>query len=162
MLSGFPSRRRLPMFGRYFITKEIYSYGIFKTVRYCLLAWELNPYVMKKKILVIDDEEDFCELIKNILSRENFLVDCAFTLEEAEGKLRDHPQIILLDINLPDGSGLDYLQMHPAPFMYSSVIVITADPTESVKEKAAQEGTVAFLSKPFSVQTIRDMVRQVA
>lgn len=117
---------------------------------------------MKKKVLVIDDEKDFCELIKNILVRENFVVDCAFTLEEAEGKLREHPQIVLLDNNLPDGSGLDYLQMHPVPFMNSSVIVITADPADSVKEKAAREGTVAFLSKPFSVQTIRDMVRQVA
>jgi DNA-binding NtrC family response regulator len=117
---------------------------------------------MKKKILVIDDEKDFCELIKNILLKENFLVDCAFSLEEAEGKLRDHPQIVLLDNSLPDGSGLDYLQMHPVTFMNSSVIVITADPTELIKEKATREGTVAFLSKPFSVQAIRDMVRRVA
>jgi DNA-binding response OmpR family regulator len=117
---------------------------------------------MKKKILVIDDEKDFCELLKNILARENFVVDCAFTLEEAEEKLREHPQIVLLDNNLPDGSGLDYLQMHPVPFMNSSVIVITADPRESIKEKAAREGTVAFLAKPFSVQAIRDMVRYVA
>ncbi len=111
---------------------------------------------------MIDDEKDFCELLKNILLKENFVVDCAFTLEEAEEKLRGNPQIVLLDNNLPDGSGLDYLQMHPVPFMNSSVIIITADPTESVKEKATREGTVAFLSKPFSVQTIRDMVRRVA
>jgi len=117
---------------------------------------------MKKKVLVIDDEKDFCELIKNILLRENFVVECAYTLAEAEHKLRENPQIVLLDNNLPDGSGLDYLQMHPVPFMNSSVIVITADPTESVKEKAEREGTVAFITKPFSVKTIRDMVRQVA
>jgi DNA-binding response OmpR family regulator len=117
---------------------------------------------MKKKILVIDDERDFCELIKSILLRENFLVDCAFTLKDAEGKLRENPEIILLDINLPDGSGLDYLQMHPVPFMNSSVIVITADPSESTREKAALEGTAAFLSKPFSVQTIREIVKRVA
>jgi DNA-binding NtrC family response regulator len=117
---------------------------------------------MKKKVLVIDDERDFCELIKNILAGENFLVDCAFTLEEAEGKLREHPQIVLLDNNLPDGSGLDYLQMHPVPFLNTSVIVVTADSTESVKDKAVREGTVAFLAKPFSVKTIRDMIRQVA
>jgi DNA-binding response OmpR family regulator len=115
-----------------------------------------------KKILVIDDEKDFCELLKSILVAENFAVDCAYTLEEAEGKLRENPQIVLLDNKLPDGSGLDYLQMHPVPFMNSSVIFITADPTESIKETAAREGTVAFLSKPFSVQTIREMVKRVA
>ena len=133
-----------------------------KTVSHRPLAWELNPYDMKKKILVIDDEKDFCELLKTIFLRENFIVDCAFTLEEAEEKLRGNPQIVLLDNNLPDGSGLDYLQMHPVPFMNSSVIVITADPTESIKEKATREGTAAFISKPFSIQTIRDMVRRVA
>jgi len=117
---------------------------------------------MKKRVLVIDDEKDFCELIKNILAKENFLVDCAFTLGEAEEKLREHPQIVLLDNNLPDGFGLEFLQMHPVPFMNSSVIFITADPRESVKEKAAREGTVAFLAKPFSVQMIRDMIRKVA
>jgi DNA-binding response OmpR family regulator len=115
-----------------------------------------------KKILVIDDEQDFCELMKNILLRENFTVDCALTLQEAEGKLRANPQIVLLDNNLPDGSGLDYLQMHPVPFMNSSVIVVTADPAESIKEKAAREGTVAFLSKPFSVKAIRDIVWRIA
>ncbi|HEY2647843.1 MAG TPA: response regulator [Puia sp.] len=117
---------------------------------------------MKKKVLVIDDERDFCELIKNILAGENFLVDCAFSLEEAEEKLREHPEVILLDNNLPDGSGLDYLQMHPVDFMNSSVILITADPTDLIKEKAEREGTVAFISKPFTIKTIRDMVRQVA
>jgi DNA-binding NtrC family response regulator len=117
---------------------------------------------MKKKVLVIDDERDFCELIKNILARENFLVDCAFSLEEAKEKLSQHPEVILLDNNLPDGSGLDYLQMHPVDFMNSSVILITADPTDSIKEKAEREGTVAFISKPFTIKTIRDMVRQVA
>jgi two-component system, OmpR family, response regulator len=126
------------------------------------MAWELKTKGMKKKILVIDDERDFCELIRHILIRENFEVDCAFTLEEAEGKLLQNPEIVLLDNNLPDGCGLDFLQMHPVPFMNSSVIVVTADPTESVKEIAAREGTVAFLPKPFSVQEIRDMLRQVA
>jgi|SRR3954468_23937237 DNA-binding NtrC family response regulator len=117
---------------------------------------------MKKKVLVIDDEKDFCELIKNILPRDNFLVDCAFTLREAEEKLREHPQIVLLDNNLPDGSGLDYLQMHPVPFLNTSVIIITADSRESVKQKARREGTVAFLEKPFTAQMIRETVSQVA
>ena len=117
---------------------------------------------MKKKVLVIDDEKDFCELIRGILLRENFIVECAHTLGEAQEKLLENPQIVLLDNNLPDGSGLDFLQMHPVPFMHSSVIVITADPTESVREKALREGTVAFVSKPFSVKTIRDMVSKVA
>lgn len=115
-----------------------------------------------KKVLVIDDEKDFCDLIKTILTKEDYMVDCALTLEQATEKLREHPQIVLLDNNLPDGSGIDYLLMHPVPFMNSSVIVITADPTESVKEKAERDGMVSFMAKPFSVQAIRDMVRHVA
>ena len=117
---------------------------------------------MKQKILIIDDEKDLCDLIKGILERENFSVDCAYTLKEAAVKLNQHPAIILLDNNLPDGSGLDYLQLHPDPFSNSAVVFMTADPTDIIESKAKQEGAVAFLAKPFTIHSIRQMISHVA
>ena len=105
-------------------------------------------FYMKQKILIIDDEKDLCDLIKGILERENFSVDCAYTLKEATVKLNQHPAIILLDNNLPDGSGLDYLQLHPDPFMNRTVVFMTADPTDIIESKAKQEGAVAFPGPP--------------
>ena len=92
---------------------------------------------MKKSVLVIDDERDLCELISRVLKKEGFEVDCAFNLTQAGEKLITHPSIIFLDNNLSDGTGLEYLQMHPAEFVVSRVIMISADPTTALQKDAA-------------------------
>ena len=116
----------------------------------------------KKSVLVIDDEDDLCALIKLVLNKEGFIVECASTLAQASQKLQGHPDIVLLDNNLPDGSGLDYLQLHPDPFSNSAVVFMTADPTDIIESKAKQEGAVAFLAKPFTIHSIRQMISHVA
>jgi len=81
-----------------------------------------------KTILIIDDEEDLCELLKTAPGKDKYLVDCAQTLSDADSKIRDkHPDIILLDNNLPDGSGLEYFNLYSRRFKKSSVVFITAD-----------------------------------
>ena len=67
-------------------------------------------------VLIIDDEKDLCRLLKMALRKEKFFVDCVFSLAEAKQKLLEHPSIVLLDNNLPDGSGLDFLKAHPTRF----------------------------------------------
>ena len=114
---------------------------------------------MNKSVLVIDDESDLCELIAKALKREGFDVDCALSLAEAEIKLLSHPDIVFLDNNLPDGTGLEYIQMHPVQFMGSFVIMISADPTAALRKGAAHEGIKAFLPKPFSLHKMKELVR---
>jgi DNA-binding response OmpR family regulator len=112
--------------------------------------------------LIIDDESDLCSLLKKALMPDNYAVDCAYSLSEADNKLRDHPNIILLDNNLPDGTGLEYLQMHPVQFMGTVVILITADANPVLELKDRQEGVDAFIIKPFSVRSIKELLRQSA
>ena len=76
---------------------------------------------MKKRILIIDDERDLGDLIKNVLIKEGYLVDNAFSLEEAGEKLKFHPEVILLDNNLPDGSALQNVKDHYDLFLLCSV-----------------------------------------
>jgi DNA-binding response OmpR family regulator len=114
---------------------------------------------MKKSVLIIDDERDLCEVISRALKKEGFEVDCAFSLTEARLKLTVKPDIVILDNNLPDGSGIEYLQMHPAEFMESYVILITADPSTALQKKAAYEGIQAFLPKPFSIDLMREVMK---
>ncbi len=117
---------------------------------------------MNNRILIIDDEKDFCELIKQMLMRENYLVDCAFTLKEASDKLSQHPDIVLLDNNLPDGLGIDYLRMHPTDFMDCAIIMISADTSDWLRMNAVQEGVVEFIEKPFSAMRIKETLKRVA
>jgi len=115
--------------------------------------------MMKKSVLVIDDEKDLCEVMSRALKKEGFDVDCAFNLAEAEHKLTAHPDIVIMDDNLPDGSGLMYIQMHPVEFMKSFVIMISADPWTSFQERSALQGIRAFLSKPFSLDRMKKVLK---
>jgi DNA-binding response OmpR family regulator len=80
-----------------------------------------------KKILIIDDELDLCAVLKKVLGRENYTVDCAYSLSEVEGKLKDSPNVICWTTICPDEQGIEYLQMHPTEFVGTIVIMITAD-----------------------------------
>jgi DNA-binding response OmpR family regulator len=121
----------------------------------------VEEYIMITRILIIDDERDLCHLLKLVLLRERFLVDCAFNLLDAGKKLRRHPHIIFLDNNLPDGSGLDYFHNHPEEFINSSVILITADGSPSTKMQALEKGIDIFIEKPFSVREIKDIIAKI-
>ena len=117
---------------------------------------------MKKRILIIDDERDLGDLIKNVLIKEGYLVDNAFSLEEAGEKLKFHPEVILLDNNLPDGSGLQYLKDHYDLFPLCSVIIITSDPQESFRLDPCWNGITAFLQKPFTMKSMRELINKAA
>jgi DNA-binding NtrC family response regulator len=113
---------------------------------------------MAKSVLIIDDEKDLCEVISRALKKEGFEVDCAYDLAEASKKLTEHPNIVILDNNLPDGTGLEYLQMHPEAFDHSFVILISASPDITVQKDATVVSITKFLTKPFSVNKIKELV----
>jgi DNA-binding response OmpR family regulator len=61
---------------------------------------------MSRSVLIIDDEVDLCTVISNYLGRRNYKVSCAHSLAEGMNKLDTvHPDVLLLDNNLPDGLG---------------------------------------------------------
>jgi response regulator of citrate/malate metabolism len=80
---------------------------------------------------------------------------------KAGEKLQAHANIIILDNNLPDGTGLEYLQMHPEDFMESYVIMITANPSTVLRRDATCEGIRAFLPKPFSVTLMKEILHSL-
>ena len=114
---------------------------------------------MAKSVLIIDDERDLCEVMSRILKKEGFDVDCAFNLAEASQKLGAHPDIVILDNNLPDGTGLEYIQMHPVEFMHSFVVLITADPGKDLRQDANVVGIMTVLYKPFSIDRMKEIIR---
>jgi len=113
-------------------------------------------------VLIIDDEKDLCRVLTIALRKEKFVVDCAFNLADAKNKLLEQPSFILLDNNLPDGSGLDYLKENPNAFQKSCVIMITADANPQTKNDALREGIHVVLQKPFGVGAIKEAIRSTA
>ena len=65
---------------------------------------------MAKKILIVDDETDFCMIMKSYFVKKGYAVSHASTLREGLSKLEElRPDILFLDNNLPDGNGWDSL-----------------------------------------------------
>lgn len=109
------------------------------------------------KALIIDDEVDICLLLKNVLKKLGIHTKYALSLEEAKNKAKSYiPDLVLLDLNLPDGSGFDIIsylkKINPAV----KVIIQTAYDEHENKLKAARYGVEHFLTKPIDISMLRN------
>ena len=106
---------------------------------------------MKKRILVVDDETEFSELLQFRLAIRDYEVLAAATGTEALNRARSElPDVILLDLLLPDVDGLtlcDILQRLPST-RNTPIIMITAVPTDANRAAAKIAGARGFLGKP--------------
>lgn len=105
----------------------------------------------RSRILVIDDDEDFADIVRNILGREGMLVK---TLHETSNLIQTihdfQPELILLDIVMPDVSGVDICQLlraHPS-FRDIPIIFLTAQTGLQTRLKAFASGGDDYLPKP--------------
>ena len=106
-----------------------------------------------KKILVIDDDKASCELLKEILSAENWQIETANTPEKALIlSNRENFNLVISDINLnADISGLDLLKRLREK---SPIILVTGFGSLETAVEATREGAWDFISKPFKVDEI--------
>ncbi|MDE6739276.1 MAG: response regulator transcription factor [Lachnospiraceae bacterium] len=108
---------------------------------------------MDKHILVIEDDRALNGGIVFALEREGYAVHSAYTLAEAEKSLKQKMNLILLDINLPDGDGREFLRGvlagQPVP-----VLLLTARDSEEDMLKGFQAGCDDYITKPFSMPVL--------
>jgi len=103
------------------------------------------------KILVIDDELDICTMLKEIIGTHNHRVDYNLTIRDGfKHALSESYDIVFLDVNLPDGSGLDYLTMIKSTPSNPEIIIITGKGSPDGAETAIRNGVWDYLRKPFS------------
>ncbi|MCM1124631.1 MAG: response regulator transcription factor [Eubacterium sp.] len=108
---------------------------------------------MKKHILIIEDDQALNDGIAFALEKEGYCVHKAHMLAEAQKRLRQKMNLILLDINLPDGDGRAFLQSvlagQPLP-----VILLTARDSEEDMLKGFRAGCDDYVTKPFSMPVL--------
>jgi DNA-binding NtrC family response regulator len=110
---------------------------------------------MKAKILIVDDEAQFRTLLKTSLEDADYLVteaENAAALKKSFTK--DPPDLVLLDLNLPDAKGLDLLPQIKKTWPDSEVIVITGEATFEAAVQATKSGAFHFINKPFVTQSL--------
>jgi len=101
------------------------------------------------EIAVIEDEANLRELYQDVLRMKGYAVSGYATLAQAEAALQAHaPDLVLLDVRLPDGDGLVFLEKLRARDFRSPVVVITAFGTLERAVQALRVGAADFLVKP--------------
>jgi len=110
------------------------------------------------KILIVDDEEAARYGMRRAL--KNYAIIEAGNVDEARRAVAGlHPDLILLDINLPGTSGLDYLRELAAAEEAPLVVMITAHGSERTAVEAIKAGAYDYLAKPFEVDDLRLVVK---
>nr|1ZIT_A Chain A, transcriptional regulator (NtrC family) [Aquifex aeolicus VF5]2JRL_A Chain A, Transcriptional regulator (NtrC family) [unidentified]2JRL_B Chain B, Transcriptional regulator (NtrC family) [unidentified] len=106
-----------------------------------------------KRVLVVDDEESITSSLSAILEEEGYHPDTAKTLREAEKKIKElFFPVIVLDVWMPDGDGVNFIDFIKENSPDSVVIVITGHGSVDTAVKAIKKGAYEFLEKPFSVE----------
>ena len=100
-------------------------------------------------LLLVDDEETFRRLTGKELARTGYAVETAGTLEEARDLLsKKHYHVVVLDLRLPDGNGLDLLGEIRETAPSTEVVMLTGHGTVQEGIRAMKEGAHDFLTKP--------------
>jgi DNA-binding NtrC family response regulator len=115
----------------------------------------------KGSILVVDDESEIREGLELLLSSEGYGVSSAETGESGLVKLGEHPfDLLLLDVSLPDGNGLDLLREIRKRDPHLSVVLITAYGSIDMARAAFKGGALDFITKPWSNDELLAQVAQ--
>src|SRR5215472_6429804 len=112
--------------------------------------WERPSMSSKPSILIVDDEPEVRESLEELLGSEGYNLDSARTAEEGLKCLDDHLyDLALVDVNLPDGSGLDVLKSLKRESPDTGVIMITAYDSSQTAFQASKEGAESYVTKPW-------------
>ncbi len=108
------------------------------------------------KILVVDDEEDLCEILKFNLEIEGFDIDTAYSAEEALEMNLAQYDLLMLDVMMGDISGYKMAQIVRANPKYEHVpiIFLTAKDTENDMVHGFNVGADDYISKPYSIREV--------
>jgi DNA-binding NtrC family response regulator len=105
---------------------------------------------MNERILVIDDDPGLSEVIGMLLERESYAVQLAATLKQGIGLLEAaEPDLVVTDLKLPDGTGLDVIAAIRARRPVLPIIMITSYSSMESAIAALRGGAVDYIIKPF-------------
>lgn len=114
-------------------------------------------------ILLVDDDQELCELLSNWLSQEGFAVHACFDTQSAQKYLDSQPQpdAVILDVMLPDGNGLQVLRKLRTEYPQLPVLMLSArgEPTDRII--GLELGADDYLAKPCDPRELTARLRAV-
>ena len=114
------------------------------------------------KILIVEDEIELLDSMASYLKNEDFICEKASTFFEAEDKLISfNYDIILLDISLPDGSGIDLLKLIKEKSPTTGVLIVSAKNSLDDKLTGLDLGADDYITKPFHLAELNSRVNSL-
>lgn len=113
-------------------------------------------------ILLVEDDPSLRDSLRTFMEENGFLTHTASSRLQGQDMLRSlKPAVCLLDLNLPDGSGLDLLRMIVRERLPIRVIVMSAMPNEQLHQQFPASVLAATMTKPVSPQHLLDWVDRI-
>src|SRR5689334_21384197 len=114
------------------------------------------------RALVVDDDLSFMMGVAELVQREGFETTTANSLEEARARLKeDPPDVVLVDLMLPDGRGIDLLSAQ-APGTRTEFIIISGHAIVDSVIEALRCGVLDYLTKPVDIPRLKAVLANVA
>ena len=120
----------------------------------------LFPKKVIRSILIVDDEEDLCWLLSETLIERGYVVSTANSLYSGISSLEKKPDLIFLDLKLPDGDGMEILPVIKEKSPGTFVVIISAYGSEDRMMDAKEKGVHSFIDKPFTAEKIIHTLKQ--
>jgi DNA-binding response OmpR family regulator len=111
------------------------------------------------RVLVVEDDADVQSVLIRALERDGHAVAAANTLAEARDGASDGPELIVLDVGLPDGSGLTLCRELRHEGVPTPMLILTARSDVASRVEGLDAGADDYLVKPFAVAELRARVR---
>lgn len=119
-------------------------------------------YTRRVRVLVIDDEPELQSVVSRALVRDGHSVSSATDLATARDALQTAPDVLVLDLSLPDGLGLDLCRELRAQQSLVPILVLTAHSQVAQRVEALDAGADDFLAKPFAIAELCARVRALS
>ena len=114
------------------------------------------------RLLIVDNEEKMCTLLKTYLSSEKLEIATALSGEEAIAQFKEEPfDVVLTDLKMPGKSGLDVLDEVLRMTPQTSVLLMTAFATAQTAVQAMKRGAYDYLIKPFDFEEVRLKIEHI-
>ncbi len=116
---------------------------------------------MSEKVLLIDDEEDFLEIMSERMGAREMDVSTATSADEALEKLeKEDYDAIILDFKMPDMDGIEALKRIKSKRPNSQIILLTGYATVEKTVEAMKIGAVDFQEKPADIEALTEKIKQ--
>lgn len=107
------------------------------------------------KILIIEDDSNISYALKQFFIKQEHEVECCFSLAEAYQNHPERQDFILLDLNLPDGDGFEYLTYVRSKEIHTPILLLTVRDQEQDIVRGLKIGADDYLTKPFSLPVLK-------